>query len=489
MKKMKKQTKSIVVLAIMLVLTLFFGIVGVTGMPLTADGLYKLLPWIPTTNADAWPESISLGLDLRGGVYVEYSAEAPEGNDADFSSLLDATVSAIQSRLTDKGYAESTVQVLGTNGIRVEIPDVDDPSEILNLIGEPALLEFKDPDGNTFMTGSDVRLAQATYYDGEWGVSFQLTSEGTELFAEMTSSHIGETLSIYLDGEELMSPTVQSAITGGSGQITGNFTMDRAQTIAALYAAGSIDKKSAGRLLAFCNNCGPAFIFGVVGTTVFASPFAGFLLYAIQVFSALLCGVLRRGAGSETALASAEKSASAEPPAFSAAFTASVKKAGQTVLEVCMFVTVFGVLSAMAQNALSGLLPAWAAFLPAGLLELSGGADALARAPLSQGVKFIGASFFLAFGGLSVHAQTKAVLHTTGLDALPVFVPKLLHALAAALLSVPVYLLFQNRLDAAPAFAWSAPAGIFWLSGPVFAASVFLLFRKMAGSNLQQDRV
>lgn len=38
---------------------------------------------------------------------------------------------------------------------------MSDPSEILNLIGEPALLEFKDPDGNTFMTGSDVRLAQA----------------------------------------------------------------------------------------------------------------------------------------------------------------------------------------------------------------------------------------------------------------------------------------------------------------------------------------
>ena len=57
-------------------------------------------------------------------MYVEYSAEAPEGNDANFSDLLDATVSAIQSRLTDKGYAESTVQVLGTSGIRVEIPDV-----------------------------------------------------------------------------------------------------------------------------------------------------------------------------------------------------------------------------------------------------------------------------------------------------------------------------------------------------------------------------
>ena len=71
------KTKSIVALAIVLVLTVFFGIVGVTGMPLSGDGLYKLRPWRPTTNAVAWPQAISLGLYLRGGVYVEYSAEAP----------------------------------------------------------------------------------------------------------------------------------------------------------------------------------------------------------------------------------------------------------------------------------------------------------------------------------------------------------------------------------------------------------------------------
>ncbi len=289
MKKMKKQTKSVVVLAIMLVLTLFFGIVGVTGMPLTADGLYRLLPWIPTTNADAWPESISLGLDLRGGVYVEYSAEAPEGNDADFSSLLDATVSAIQSRLTDKGYAESTVQVLGTNGIRVEIPDVDDPSEILNLIGEPALLEFKDPDGNTFMTGSDVRLAQATYYDGEWGVSFQLTSEGTELFAEMTSSHIGETLSIYLDGEELMSPTVQSAITGGSGQITGNFTQERAQTIAAQIQSGALPLNLTQQKV---DTVSATLGDDALSTSVFAAIIGILLVMAIMIFRYRMNGVI-----------------------------------------------------------------------------------------------------------------------------------------------------------------------------------------------------
>ena len=56
----------------------------------------------------------------------------------------------------------------------------------------------------------------------------------------MTSQNIGKTLGIYLDGEKLMAPTVQSAITGGSGQITGNFTMDRAQTIAAQIQSGAL---------------------------------------------------------------------------------------------------------------------------------------------------------------------------------------------------------------------------------------------------------
>lgn len=72
------KTKSIVALAIVLVLTVVFGIVGVTGMSFQG-GLWKLLPWLPTTNADAWPQAFLLGLDLRGGVYVEYSAEGARG--------------------------------------------------------------------------------------------------------------------------------------------------------------------------------------------------------------------------------------------------------------------------------------------------------------------------------------------------------------------------------------------------------------------------
>lgn len=239
-KRMNGRTKSIIALTIAAVLTIFFGIVGVTGMNLTPNGLYKLKSWLPTTNADNWPDSLALGLDLRGGVYVEYSCAAPEGSEADFGTLLSGTIRVIQERLTDKGYAEATVQQIGTDGIRVEIPDVTDPSAVLDLIGSTAKLEFKDPDGNTFMDGSMVKTAVYQLNEGDHQVAFTLTDEGTKIFADMTSNNIGKTLGIYLDGEELLSPTVQSAITTGSGVITQMQSAEYAQTVAAQIQSGAL---------------------------------------------------------------------------------------------------------------------------------------------------------------------------------------------------------------------------------------------------------
>ena len=261
-----------------------------------------------------------------------------------------------------------------------------------------------------------------------------------------------------------------------------------AQTIAALYAAGSIDRKSAGRLLLFCNNCGPAFIFGVVGPAVFGSRLAGLLLYIVHCTSALLLGVFRRKKA-DALLFEQSNAAQEAPPAFSAALTASVKKAGQTALEVCMFVLLFGVLTALVQSALKVFLPPWAHAALSGILELSGGAAALAELALAQRVKFTLASMLLAFGGLSVHAQTKAVLTPAGLDALPVFLPKLLHALTAGLLSIPVYRLFEPQLASSAAFAACSTTAGFALTELALGVFACLSFRKMAASNLRRNRV
>lgn len=238
--RMNGKTKSIIALSIVLVLTLVLGIVGVTGMNLDGRGLYKLKPWLPTTNAEKWPTALSLGLDLRGGVYVEYSAAMPEDSEASFDSLMEGTIGVIQQRLTDKGYAESTVQRIGSDGIRVEIPDVTDPSAILDLIGSPAKLEFKDPDGNVFMDGSMVQTATYLLSEGDHQVAFTLTDEGARIFAEMTANNIGKRIAIYLDDVELIAPTVQSAITGGSGVINQMQSADYAKTIAAKIQSGAL---------------------------------------------------------------------------------------------------------------------------------------------------------------------------------------------------------------------------------------------------------
>ena len=234
------KTRSIIALSVVLVLTVVLAVVGVTGMPLDARGLYKLKPWLPTTNAENWPTALSLGLDLRGGVYVEYSAKAPADTDASFDSLMEGTIGVIQQRLTDKGYAESTVQRIGSDGIRVEIPDVTDPSAVLDLIGSPAKLEFKNPQGEVFMDGSMVQTATYYYSEGDHQVAFTLTDEGAKIFAEMTAASIGQRIAIYLDDVELIAPTVQSAITGGSGVINHMESAEYAKTIAAKIQSGAL---------------------------------------------------------------------------------------------------------------------------------------------------------------------------------------------------------------------------------------------------------
>ena len=235
------RTRAIVVLCILLVLTIASGVLGATGMKLDSRGLYKLLPWLPSTNAEKWPDSLSLGLDLRGGVYVEYSAEKPADIEGSFDTLMDGTIGVIQQRLTDKGYPESTVQKINNGtGIRVEIPDVTDPQAVLDLIGTPAELSFRDPDGNEFMTGKMVQTATYLYADGDHQVAFTLTSEGASLFADMTAKSIGKRIAIYLDNEELIAPTVQSAIPNGRGVINGMGTEERAKTIAAQIQSGAL---------------------------------------------------------------------------------------------------------------------------------------------------------------------------------------------------------------------------------------------------------
>ena len=241
-KKRGSKTGSVVALCIVLVVTVVLGLLGANGWSIPPRGLYKVMPWLPTANTDAWPKVLSLGLDLRGGMYVEYSAKVPENAanaGADFGSLMNGTIQIIQQRLADKGYTEVNVQQIGSDGIRVEIPDVQDDT-VLDLIGAAAKLEFRDPSGNVFMTGEMVKTATYYYAEGDHQVAFTLTDEGAKLFGDVTAANIGRQIAIYLDGEELISPTVESAITQGSGVINGMGSAERATTIAAKIQSGAL---------------------------------------------------------------------------------------------------------------------------------------------------------------------------------------------------------------------------------------------------------
>ncbi len=190
-------------------------------------------------------ESISLGLDLQGGVYAVY--RATQTDTENFESKMEGTRSSLESLLVSKGYTEATVVREGEDRIRVEVPDVEDTSAILDIIGEPAEISFVlDSTKETVLTGEDVVGAQAFYSanDGGYVVSLELTTRGQEKFFEATSNHINETMSIIvtIGGESttISSPTINSAISGNA-IISGNFTSESAERLANQIMSGTFD--------------------------------------------------------------------------------------------------------------------------------------------------------------------------------------------------------------------------------------------------------
>lgn len=222
-----------------------------------------------------------------------------------------------------------------------------------------------------------------------------------------------------------------------------------ARTAIQIYETGQCSRTEAERMLAFCNNSGPAFILGVVGAGVFGSGAAGLLLYLAHLLASLLVGVLfrfyrpqdgprtRRSRGPQFQAAS-----------FSKAFTRSVTGAMQSTLNICAFVLFFTVfLRILAHagilNLLGGLLSAllaplgmdqtWAERLLTGLVEVSSGVSSLTDGTLSGRLSM--AAFMLGWAGVSVHCQVLAFLGDSGLSVRTYLVGKLLHGGLSALLA------------------------------------------------------
>ena len=277
-----------------------------------------------------------------------------------------------------------------------------------------------------------------------------------------------------------------------------------ARTALQLYEQGLCSKTEAERLLAFCNNSGPAFILGVVGAGVFGDSRVGLLLYLTHALASLLVGLLFRFYGGwERRRACAPRPKPIQTVTLPAAFTGAVSRALQSTLNICAFVVFFAVVlrllsaygalsGAAALLSLAGFEGEWARRLVAGLLELSSGVSSLqGGAGLAGRVSM--AAFMLGWAGLSVHCQVLSFLVDSGLSARVYLAGKLCHGLIAAALtwgltrlfplSAPVadYLVEQTEsiaaLDFSTALAASTLAALAgwlilaWLCGPLLRKS------------------
>jgi len=205
------KAKSIIKLCIVAVLIVVVSFLALNGMQV---GKYILKPV---------GSAISLGLDLRGGVSTEYIVTDTDVEN--YEVLLDGTVSALRNRLTNAGFTEATVAIQGTDRILVEIPDVDDPQEVASIIGTPAHLEFRDPEGNVVFEGKDIESAGAQWLDEtntRAGVGFTLNKEAAKAFEDATAEFIGQSIEIWLDDEMISNPVVNEIIAGGTGVISGD---------------------------------------------------------------------------------------------------------------------------------------------------------------------------------------------------------------------------------------------------------------------------
>ena len=193
-------------------------------------------------------------------------------------SIVDQSIEVIRKRVDELGTTEPSIQRQGEDRILVEAPGLQDPSRLKALVGQTALLTFHLVDTNASMqqslegrppagtvvmnsiddppipyvveetpliTGEDLIDAQATFdsSSNEPVVSFRLSTGGARKFGIVTQQNVGRPFAIVLDDEVISAPVIREPILGGSGQISGNFTVQTANDLAILLRAGALPAK------------------------------------------------------------------------------------------------------------------------------------------------------------------------------------------------------------------------------------------------------
>ena len=236
-----------------------------------------------------------------------------------------------------------------------------------------------------------------------------------------------------------------------------------ARTAGTLYTSGQLTRQEAERLLAFCSNAGPAFLFGILGGCLGAKQAA--LVFALHLLSALLTG----------ALLAKGRRVRGKAPSFRAApvsLPEAVRGALEALGQICAYVVLFSVAAAFLGKWLPAETPSWLRILLGGLLELSGGCCKLSQIP-EPNLRFLLGILFPTFGGLCVWMQTVAVTRPAGLTARLYLPGKLLQTALALALGRALLGMLPGAL---PAAALDAPkpgphAGLLRATGIVTAAA------------------
>jgi SecD/SecF fusion protein len=197
----------------------------------------------------------------------------PEGVKQRMSALVAQSIEVIRKRIDELGTTEPSIQRQGTDRVLVQVPGFEDSEHLKELISKTARLTFHlvhptmsaaqaeaqgVPDGYEIVPSADggeellnenVELGGESLTNAQPGfdsqtsrsvVSFSFDTRGAITFGEITSKNVGKRFAIVLDNQVITAPVIQTPITGGSGQIQGNFTPQSANDLAVLLRAGAL---------------------------------------------------------------------------------------------------------------------------------------------------------------------------------------------------------------------------------------------------------
>ena len=206
-----------------------------------------------------------------------------------------------------------------------------------------------------------------------------------------------------------------------------------AKSVCELYNGGKLTKSEAESLMAYCNNAGPLFVIGAVGTAMFNSFKVGIVLYTVHIICAFLSGIILKPYTS-IKLNKAKKNPT------NTSLTLSICQSVPSVCNVCGFIIFFGVISALTESVISAF-PEGVKCIIHSSLELTNAIKYITKSSLPTALKISFAAAAVGWSGLSVHMQVKSFVSRTDLSLKKYYTAKAFSSIMSALI---VYIGYTN---------------------------------------------